>query len=287
MSVDPRHYPDLARAYAHAPNPASILRPYHPASWFHPVGIWKVLAKLKPRLPDVGGRLFLTFTLNPTLFANPSLAFETGRDQLRRVFFKLRRGVEWEGRRYVIDAPYCVKVEFHENGWAHFHVVFLTRRFLPGPLLNDIWAYGRTNVRRIRNDEFHYLLKYVTKGAGLPDWIKNRTRLRVFQSSRGFYRTPAAAKPPSKPTGRKRKTSLIGERLLRWSRTALLQTGEQFRQLILGAPFADLLAEHILSVAQDRRYLGNGHILINDLTQLIPWIRNQSESAPGVFTSAA
>ena len=269
-----------------AQNP-QILRPYNPASWFHSVGIWKVLAKLEPKLPDVGGRLFLTFTFNPALFADPSMAFDQGRDHLRRVFFKLRKGVEWEGRRYVVDAPYCVKVEFHQNGWAHFHVVFLTRRFLPGPLLTALWGYGRTNVGRIRNHTFRYLLKYVTKGGDLPDWVKGRTRLRVFQSSRGFYKTPPEVKEPSEKTGRTRKLGTIGERLIRWGKTALLQEGENFRQLILGAPFVELLAELVLPVAKAGRYLGNGHIQINDATELLQWIIPKQKPSPGASMSAA
>jgi hypothetical protein len=266
-----------------------ILRPYHPTSWFHPVGIWKVLARLKPRLPDVGGKLFLTFTINPALFADPAGAFEHARDRLRRIFYRLRQGVEWEGKRYVIDAPYCVKVEFHANGWAHFHVVFLTRRYLPGGLLNELWGLGRTNVRRITNHKFHYLLKYVTKGGGLPAWVLGRSRLRVFQSSRGFYLVQAEAKPAgeSTPTGRKRKTGTIGERLARWGKTALLQRGEKFRQVILGAPFMELLAEFIFPVALERRYLGNGRVLINDISELIPWIIPKSNSPLAGFMSAA
>ncbi len=264
-----------------------ILRPYHPASWFHPVGIWKVLARLHPRLPDVSGCLFLTFTFNPALFANPSLAFEHGRDRLRRIFHKLRRGVTWEGKSYVIDAPYCVKVEFQQNGWAHFHVIFLTRRYLPGALLTELWGCGRPNVRRIRNHTFHYLLKYVTKGGGLPDWVKGRTRLRVFQTSHGFYKTAGEPKAASARTGRKRRTSTLGERLARWRKTALLQQGETFRQIPLGAPFLDLLAELILPIARAGRYLGHGHIQINDTTDIIPWITPKSESAPEDFMSAA
>ena len=72
-----------------------------------------MLAKLEPRLPDVTGCLFPTFTFNPMLFADSSLAFETGRDRLRRIFHKLRRGVKWKGKTYLIDAPNLVKVEFH------------------------------------------------------------------------------------------------------------------------------------------------------------------------------
>lgn len=259
-----------------------ILRPYNPASWFHPVGLRKVLAKLEPRLPDVSGMLFLTFTLNPALFSDPSLAFETGRDRMRRVFHRLRRGVMWKGKLHVIDAPYCVKVEFHQSGWAHFHVVFLTRRYLPPELLKSLWSLGHTHARRIRNKTFHYLLKYVTKGGDLPAWVLGRHRLRVFQTSRGFYRTTAEAKPEtdSATTRRKRHQSTLGERLARWSKSALLQQGEQFRQVILGAPFMELLADLVLPVALAGRYLGNGHIIINDTKDLIPWIINKQQSAP-------
>lgn len=264
-----------------------VLRPYIPASWFHGIGIRKVLARIEPKLPDVGGRLFLTFTFNPALFADPSQAFDHGREHLRRVFYQLRKGVEWEGKVVRVDAPYCVKVEFHQNGWAHFHVIFLTRRFLPGPLLTHLWGFGRTNIGRIRNRTFRYLLKYVTKGGDLPDWVKQRTRIRIFQSSRGFYTVASEPKPASESTGQTRRFRTIGERLIRWGKTALLQDGDRFRQLILGAPFEELLSELILPVARAGRYLGNGHILINDTKQLLTWIIPRQRSSPGAFTSAA
>ena len=269
---------------------SQILRPYNPASWFHPVGIRKVLAKLEPRLPDVTGMLFLTFTFNPALFADPSLAFETGRDRLRRIFFKLRHGVEWKGKTYLIDAPYCVKVEFHANGWAHFHVVFLTRRYLPGELLNTLWELGRTNVGRIRNKTFRYLLKYVTKGCDLPAWVLGRQRLRVFQSSRGFYRpsveTPAEERQ-SEPLGYKRRQTTLGERLENWRKSALLQYRDEFRRIIIGAPFMERLADLILPVALDGRYLGNGHVIINDNRELIPWMLQNPNTPLADFMSAA
>jgi len=95
----------------------TILREYIPASWFHPLGIKKVLRRLEPLLPDVSGKLFLTFTLaRETCGGDPEAAFELARAKLRRVFYRLRNGVEWDGKRYAIDAPYCVKVEFHQDG---------------------------------------------------------------------------------------------------------------------------------------------------------------------------
>lgn len=251
-----------------------VLREFSPVSWFHPRGIYRVLARLEPRLPDVSGKLFLTFTFNPALFADPLAAFEHGRDRLRRIFFKLRRGVTWAGKRYVVDAPYAVKVEFHQNGWAHFHVIFLTRSFLPGGLLNELWSLGRTNVRRISNDKFRYLLKYVTKGGGLPDWVLGRTRLRVFQSSRGFLLTAPERQEaaPSGPTGRRQHVRTIGERMTSWRMTALLETGPQFQQVILCAPFFELVAELTFPAAVEGRYLGRGRFIINGTQELAPWI---------------
>ncbi|HAO79416.1 MAG TPA: hypothetical protein DCQ92_10660 [Verrucomicrobia subdivision 3 bacterium] len=66
------------------------IREFIPASWFHPVGIFKVLARFWDRLPDVSGKLFLTFTLDPKNYANEETAFEDSRDWLRKVFYQLR-----------------------------------------------------------------------------------------------------------------------------------------------------------------------------------------------------
>jgi len=210
--------------------PLGVLRPFNPVSWFHPLGIHRVLAKLTPRLPDVSGNLALTFTINPVLFADAAAAFDHARDHMRRMFFAMRQGVIWAGIRYVINAPYCVKVEFHKSGWVHFHVIFRTRRFIPAELIAKLWGLGRVNVQRISNKTFRYLLKYVTKAGGLPDWVLGRTRIRVFQSSRGFYvdgpGTPA--KRESKKTAIKRHLGTIGERIERWRKTALFQHGDQF-----------------------------------------------------------
>jgi hypothetical protein len=258
---------------------SSVLRAYNPVSWFHARGIFRVLGKLKPRLPDVSRCLFITFTVNPTLFESPQSAFTHARSRLRRVFYRLRKGVEWQGKFYQNNAPYCVKVEFHRSGWAHFHVVFLSKRYVPGELVSELWSFGRTDVRRISSSKFHYLLKYVTKGGALPDWVLNFKRLRVWQATAGFYNaTPTIeekeAEKPNKPYRFRKRASLsIGERLVRWSHTAVLKCGEEFRQVILGAPFADLFAELVFSVAQEGRYLGGGQILINDTEDILPWIQ--------------
>jgi hypothetical protein len=253
-----------------------VLRPFNPISWFHPKGIKRVLARLEPRLPNVAGCLFLTFTINPLLYADPIQAFENSRQLLRRIFYKLRRGVKWEGKTYKINEPYAVKVEFHKNEWAHFHVIFLTRRFLPADLITHLWGLGRTDVGRISNEKFRYLLKYVTKGGGIPEWVRQRNRLKVFQASKGFLKpvvkvTPAVQRPRS---GRKRRASHenLGQRMDRYQKTALFQSGTSFSHVPLPAPFDEMHGAQILPAALDGRYLGGGHYQINDTNQLMEWI---------------
>ena len=142
-----------------------FIKEFVPRSWFHPKGVYKVVERLKDRLPNVNGSLFATFTLDRTYFQmneiGPSEAFDLSRSHIRKVFYKLRKGIKWEDKLYKIQSPYCTKVEFHddEEGWPHFHIIWLTKRFIPAELIASLWGYGRTNVKRITNTEFNYLLK--------------------------------------------------------------------------------------------------------------------------------
>ncbi len=85
-------------------------------------------------------------------------------------------------------------MEFHESGWVHYHVMFLTQRFVPKELLSELWGLGWVKAQRITRSDFHYLLKYVTKSDELPEWVKKRKRLRVFQTTKGFLKAEPKAK---------------------------------------------------------------------------------------------
>jgi hypothetical protein len=255
-----------------------LLCAYTPISWHHEKGIIKVVRRLLPRLPDVSGMLFKTYTLDHNLFSGPASAFEIARKKIRKLYARLRKGILWKGKHYKIDARYCVKVEFHadEDGWPHFHIIQLTRRFIPGDLLNHLWGLGRVNVERINNDEFRYLLKYTTKGIGYPAWVLSRNRIRIFQSSRGFLKPREARKKTEaekalpKPK-RKRASDTIGARIDRWARTALLNENDCYRTLMLLRPFQQLFDELVHSIAEDDRYLGLGLIKLNHIRELLPW----------------
>jgi hypothetical protein len=254
------------------------IKEFIPASWFHPVGIFKVLARFWDRLPDVSGKLFLTFTLDPKNYANEETAFEDSRDWLRKLFYQLRQGVEHAGKTYVIDAPYCIKVEFHESGWVHFHAIFLTRRFLPKELLAELWDRGWVTVQRITTPDFHYLLKYVTKAADLPEWVRKRKRLRVFQTTKGFLKPlPPKPKTISLKEPRKRASYTMDERFWRWACMAVIRQNGKARTVRFQMPYRELFDQLVLAAALDGRYKGSGEIIINRKEVLNPWIQMQHQ----------
>jgi hypothetical protein len=258
------------------------IKEFIPASWFHRVGIFKVLARFWDRLPDVSGKLFLTLTLDPKSYADEETAFEESRDWMRKVFYQLRQGVEHEGKTYTIDAPYCVKVEFHESGWVHYHVIFLTRRFLPKELLGELWGLGWVKVQRITNTDFRYLLKYVTKPDELPAWVRKRKRLRVFQTTKGFLKPlPKEQKPINlmdelKPK-RKRASYTIDERFWRWACMAVIRKNGTARTVQFQMPYREIFDHLVLAAALDGRYKGSGEIIINRKEGLNLWLKTQNQ----------
>jgi len=254
------------------------IKEFVPASWFHPVGIFKVLARFWDRLPDVGGKLFITLTLDPKNYANEEAAFEDSRDWMREVFYQLRQGAEHEGKIYVIDAPYCVKVEFHETGWVHYHVIFLTRRFLPKELLAELWGLGWVKVQRITNGDFHYLLKYVTKPDDLPEWVLKRKRLRVFQTTKGFLKPlPVQPKTVSLKESRTRASYTMDERFWRWACMAVLRQNGKARTVKFQMPYREIFDHLVLAAALDGRYKGSGEIIINRKEGLTSWLKTQNQ----------
>ena len=253
------------------------IREFVPASWFHPVGIYKVLARFWDRLPDVSGKLFLTLTLDPKNYASEETAFEDSRQWMRKVFYQLRHGVEHEGKIYTIDAPYCVKVEFHESGWVHYHVIFLTRRFLPKELLAEMWGLGWVKVQRITSEDFHYLLKYVTKPDDLPEWVRKRKRLRVFQTTKGFLKPlPVQIKNISLKEPRKRASYTMDERFWRWACTGVIRLHGKARTVRFRVPYREIFDQLVLSAALDGRYKGSGEIIIPRKEGLKLWLKTQN-----------
>jgi len=262
-------------------SPEQTIKGFIPASWFHPVGIFKVLARIWDRLPDVSGKLFITFTVDPKLFSDKESAFKHSRELLRKVFYRLRKGVRHEERTYVIDAPYCVKVEFHKSGWVHYHSIFLTRRFVAKEMLAELWGLGWVTVQRISNKDLHYLLKYATKRDDLPEWVKQRKRLRVFQTTNGFLKSAPKEKPVKSKLAeliqpRKRASYTMDERFWRWACMAVIRENGKARTVRFQMPYRELFDHLAFSAALDGHYKGSGEIIIPRKDGLTLWLKTQN-----------
>ncbi len=105
------------------------------------------------------------------------------------------------------------KLEFQENGWAHWHVLWEYKKRIDFAVIDKAWKLGRTETQMVKQENFDYVFKYAFKANEiqnghycLPDWfldystyetvtvdgqevLKPRTfsRIRFIQHSPGFF----------------------------------------------------------------------------------------------------
>lgn len=178
----PNSWPALRRQ----PTPGeNQLCRYTVESWWTAEGARLKAARLQRMgLPDMTNWRFVTLTV-ATRSISPEAAYVLGKARLRRFLARFRKAI---GRTF----KWCWKLEFHEDGYAHWHLLLEYCRRIPEDMLLAIeqwWGLGRINVKRVKAREMAYVFKYVAKGIeDLPAWVmRHRGRLRVFQSSKGFF----------------------------------------------------------------------------------------------------
>lgn len=216
------------------------LRPYNPPTFMTILGALAKVRQLKRKgFPsNLRNWRFVTLTFNRDRYPDPAKAHDIGKRHLREFIYQLRK--QYGIRRW------CWKMEFHEPDeqgrvYPHFHLLLDYKRPIAVADLFQLWGKGRVDIEGITNAQFEYLFKYVTKAVDyLPEWVTSRTRMRLFQTSRGFFPTDgaAAAKRPSPRHGigvpdtdtennglLKRET--IGERLQRWTRCVVSRSNSQ------------------------------------------------------------
>lgn len=161
------------------------LRHYTPETWFTAEGArLKAWRLQRAGLPDMTNWRFVTLTV-ATRSISGEEAYERGKDRLRRFLARFRAAVGY-------NFKWCWKLEFHEDGYAHWHLLIDYTNRIPEDMLADLekwWGLGRVNVKRVKARELFYVFKYVAKGLeDLPPWVEShKGRLRVFQSSKGFF----------------------------------------------------------------------------------------------------
>ncbi len=131
----------------------------------------------------------LTLTVDPSKHESPHAAWLWGKSVLRKTLYDLQKAL---GR----DIRYFWKLEVQGNGYPHWHIVLDTRiarhefdaalralasRWLAGSSMQGI------DVKRIQKGSVKYLLKYVSKDGGWPEWMLDRCRIRIVGASLGFW----------------------------------------------------------------------------------------------------
>jgi len=181
----------------HSPVSLPVIGEYYRETWFTPEGARLKYLKLRAKgLPSLADWRFITLTVADRE-ASPEVVYLRGKDRLR-VFTRWWR--ETLGR----DVLWCWKLELHEDGYPHWHMLVDYRKRIPTEFFCEVeaaWGLGRVNVKRVKRAEMHYVFKYVAKGLHeLPSWILDRKqRTRVFQAASGFFASvPRVAKKTEK-----------------------------------------------------------------------------------------
>jgi hypothetical protein len=213
-------------------------------------GMQKALAlrdSLKVELESFASPYFITLTLNPDRFpaeererkflvgppqkyvvSGPELALAWVQEQgcISEFVRSLRR------RGSLSDHRYFACLEFQENGWPHWHLVF-DAEFVPFDEIVEAWtaagwsgragltrwgprpkfegkgskpAFGGVRFRVRGKGELgrlcHYLTKYLTKIPDLAslEWVRQRSSVRRWSTSRDFWRTAPPPREPRKVT---------------------------------------------------------------------------------------
>ncbi|GHB99560.1 hypothetical protein GCM10007047_14790 [Cerasicoccus arenae] len=86
------------------------------------------------------------------------MAFEKGRKRMRRFLARVRKAIG--------PFAWAWKLEFHEDGYPHWHLIIDYRKKIPPDFLEMFtiwWGLGRVHVAGIKQKQFEYLFKYVSK----------------------------------------------------------------------------------------------------------------------------
>jgi len=216
------------------PSDVVHVRAYSAPNWFTTEGVSRKRRLIESKgLPEFTKWRFITLTLNREAFGEDPLAgYLAGKRRMGKFLSACRESGLWAD-----SARWCWKLEFQQDGWAHWHL--LVERKVPFTVeqmaeLARLWKLGRTNVEMVRQDDFLYSFKYAFKPVraieeehdlfepeaiswAAPAWFldyfkvpedsskkpQSFARVRFWQTSAGFYTkdqpqpSPAAGNPTS------------------------------------------------------------------------------------------
>lgn len=168
--------------------------------------------KLRKSVGSFRAVLMLTLTVTREVGAKEAYEMVQRQRGVAELMKKLRR------RSLVMSSKFFYVIEFHRDGWPHWHVI-VESRFIDKHDLQKMWGRGNVWVSagpRGKGQSFesnmhavNYVTKYLTAAEGekqpFPDWVMDyRGNMRRFATSRGLMGDPKK-KPPPKSDGEKRE----------------------------------------------------------------------------------
>ncbi len=155
-------------------------RDYRPPDWYSHAGVRKKRRLIELRgLPRFTAWRFITLTFRRTDIEDgdeidpdavewgPLASYLEGKEHMRRFLYACRQNKLWAE-----DAAWAWKMEFHADGWVHWHLLVERTKKMTGKemaLLTKLWGFGRVRVDMVRQDDFLYSFKYAFKAVTQAD----------------------------------------------------------------------------------------------------------------------
>lgn len=198
-----------------------IVKEFENPNWLTEKGVSMMVKKIRSKgIPNLDNCRFITLTIDHKQHETPEAAFLVGRKRLERFTEELRKKIGKFG--------YCWKLEFHQDGWPHWHFILLYKKRLPYKYVDRCWNLGRTNTERIQGANFEYLFKYVTKADSMPSWVLDaKYRIRFWQTSNFYTGEPQDPQQPRGGPPRPQTFYTVREKIDRWSRMAIIENTDQ------------------------------------------------------------
>lgn len=209
---------------------------FNPKSWWSSRSVSQLGDQLLNRMPqNMKHMRFITLTIDPNQFVDENncvdgkAAYHAAKHRLRRFFADLSRELNQPNLKWMW------KLELHETGLVHYHLLIDYRQKIDFKLLQKLWPLGFVWVAYIKhNSAAKYVAKYVSKSAAksadalaqLPDWVLDYPkRIRVYQSYNGFLsprdcpkKTDTEEKLPEPP----KPQPTLRQKLVKWDRTVVI-----------------------------------------------------------------
>ena len=136
---------------------------------------------------------FVTLTYDPKPYVYkvapddlPEYMYDIAKDS-RHVARFMKRVEEFSGSS--LKGKWRAKMEFHDTGILHFHLLIRDMPYVQQCDLQNLWGHGIVDIRKARIKHASYIAKYQSKAGGYPAFLYNKPRrsVQIWGTSHGFF----------------------------------------------------------------------------------------------------